>query len=82
MTLSKKLTDIFRTVNNLTHCKATNQLRAGDASIALASAVLSCDRSSIFEQDYPRSGRRVRSDHTLLTAFARQLDIQVKKSNW
>ncbi|CAM4092857.1 hypothetical protein ESCO106042_22655 [Escherichia coli] len=56
MTLSKILTDIFRTVNNLTRCKATNQLRAGDASIALASALLSCDRYSIFEQDYPRSG--------------------------
>ncbi len=56
MTLSKILTDIFRTVNNLTHCKTTNQLRTGDASIALASAILSCDRYSIFEQDYPRSG--------------------------
>ncbi|EMU71609.1 hypothetical protein ECMP02155211_4847 [Escherichia coli MP021552.11] len=56
MTLSKILTDIFRTANNLTHCKTTNQLCAGDASIALASAILSCDRYSIFEQDYPRSG--------------------------
>ncbi|HHW1526730.1 TPA: hypothetical protein ACUS18_004878 [Escherichia coli] len=56
MTLSKILTDIFRTANNLTHCKTTNQLLAGDASSTLASAILSCDRYSIFEQDYPRSG--------------------------
>ncbi|HDY2178952.1 TPA: hypothetical protein RPC40_004392 [Escherichia coli] len=56
MTLSKILTDIFRTANNLTHCKTTNQLCAGDASGTLASAILSCDRYSIFEQDYPRSG--------------------------
>ncbi len=56
MTLSKILTDIFRTANNLTHCKTKNQLCTGDASIALASAILSCDRYSIFEQDYPRSG--------------------------
>ncbi|MDH6760001.1 hypothetical protein QE835_19410 [Escherichia coli] len=55
MTLSKILTDIFRTANNLTHCKTTNQLLAGDASSTLASAILSCDRYSIFEQDYPRS---------------------------
>lgn len=51
MTLSKILTDIFRTANNLTHCKTTNQLLAGDASSTLASAILSCDRYSIFEQD-------------------------------
>ena len=56
MTLSKILTDIFHTANNLTYCKTTNQLCAGDASIALASAILSCDRYSIFEQDYPCSG--------------------------
>lgn len=56
MTLSKILTDIFRTANNLTHCKTTNQLCAGDASGTLASAILSCDRYSIFEQDSPRSG--------------------------
>lgn len=56
MTLSKILTDIFRTANNLTHCKTTNQLLAGDASSTLASAILSCDCYSIFEQDYPRSG--------------------------
>ncbi|WP_188318308.1 hypothetical protein [Escherichia coli] len=54
MTLSKILTDIFRTENNLTHCKTTNQLLAGDASIALASAIISCDRYSIFEQDFTR----------------------------
>ncbi|GDQ77436.1 hypothetical protein [Escherichia coli] len=68
MTLSKILTDIFRTANNLTHCKTTNQLRAGDASIALASAILSCDRYSIFEQDFPRSGQ------TYLTDSLRQRD--------
>ncbi|MGA5940417.1 hypothetical protein ACPB0Q_24935, partial [Escherichia coli] len=54
--LSKILTDIFRTANNLTHCKTTNQLCAGDAAGTLASAILSCDRYSIFEQDSPRSG--------------------------
>ncbi len=73
MTLSKILTDTFRTANNLTHCKTTNQLCAGNASGTLASAILSCDRYSIFEQDYPRSGlirQAVRhsghSVHTLL----------------
>lgn len=79
MTLSKILTDIFRTANNLTHCKTTNQLCAGNASGTLASALLSCDRYSIFEQDYPRSGlirQAVRhsghSVHTLLvTTFTR-----------
>ncbi|EON1593125.1 hypothetical protein ACLN68_004837, partial [Escherichia coli] len=52
---SKNLTDNFRTANTLTHCKTTNHPKAGFASSALASAILSCDRYSIFEQDYPRS---------------------------
>lgn len=60
LTLSKILTDIFRTANNLSICKTTIHSNAGFASSALANAFISCDRSRLFEQDFPRSGRRVR----------------------
>ncbi len=84
MTLSKILTDIFRTANNLTHCKTTNQLLAGDASSTLASAILSCDRYSIFEQDYPRSGlirRAVRhTGHSVQTSLVTTFKYSVPLS--
>lgn len=57
LTLSKILTDIFRTANNLSICKTTIHSNAGFASSALANAFISCDRSRLFEQDFPRSGQ-------------------------
>lgn len=68
LTLSKILTDIFRTANNLSICKTTIHSNAGFASSALANAFISCDRSRLFEQDFPRCGRRVRADRQLPAA--------------
>lgn len=67
---SKILTDIFRTANSLSDCNTTIHLRAGCASMSMANHFLSCDRSSLFEQDFPRSGQRLRADHTSLTRCA------------
>jgi hypothetical protein len=52
LSLSKLLTNIFRTANNLTYCKTTNHVRAGHALDSLVMPFISCDRSSIFEQDF------------------------------
>ncbi|HCR1980499.1 TPA: hypothetical protein ONC43_004788, partial [Enterobacter hormaechei subsp. steigerwaltii] len=70
MATSKIFTNIFRTANNLTHCKKTNHVHAGDELQPMANIPWSCDRATYFEQDLPRSGhhhRAVRrSDHCRL----------------
>lgn len=68
LTLSKILTNIFLIANNLTHCKTTKRRNAGIELKPLASFRNDCDRYSNFEQDFPRSGRRVRADPRALVA--------------
>ncbi|HHQ6086814.1 TPA: hypothetical protein ACSR08_004391 [Enterobacter asburiae] len=81
LTQSKILTNLFRTANNLSICKTKIHSNASFASSALANAFISCDRSRLFEQDFPRSGRRVRADRQLPAASSGRFQFH-SRATW